>query len=535
MRRLCRDKRSTLATIALLLPVLAAGAAWLAGCSGNDPFDPATLENLRPSVRLAMAPVDTSQDLNPTSYFNRTFNWSGTDPDGWVTEFHVSVRSEADLPAPWAVTTRTDTSMTFETDALGEAEATFLLACRDNRGAMSDTLEQFIPLRNFPPAVNFQSDFDPLRNMQREYVTAEGEITEQPSEADTTLYWNWGPSQFRLFALDLDGQETMDSFYRYTLMDVSMGDPETTFLESDPDADPNLGWVQVPFLGTDEVKNFTILIYDAPVGPSTTLTVSVGDEALADTRFQYSWEVREPAGPIIYVGNGAGPLTKNFYRGFLEDQFGEGNYAEYNFWFGYPDDNFVLLQSLRRFQAVLWAGGGSVTPELAAAAGAEGVIAQYVQPQDDSTPGHFLLVARGVIGVGSNLAHPFLKTVLGISPTASPVSPLTMQAGRQALGLQPGLPAVTAANSTSGGMGLLPFDNPDVPDGESLYRMEECSGCYSRRPPYDPVVAVRYPDRATQTNASTVTIALQLEYFDQAEAYAALAAVLAEEMGVSAP
>ncbi len=32
---------------------------------------------------MSMAPVDTSQDLNPTSYFNRTFNWSGTDPDGW--------------------------------------------------------------------------------------------------------------------------------------------------------------------------------------------------------------------------------------------------------------------------------------------------------------------------------------------------------------------------------------------------------------------------------------------------------------------
>ena len=109
----------------------------------------------------------------------------------------------------------------------------------------------------------------------------------------------------------------MDGFYRYTLMDVSEGDPETTFLDTDPAADPSLGWVQVPFDGLDEVKTFEILIYDAPVGPSTTLTVSVRDEALADTRFQYSWEVREPAGPILYVADSAGPLTKTFYRDFL--------------------------------------------------------------------------------------------------------------------------------------------------------------------------------------------------------------------------
>ncbi len=535
MRVLSRLGRSPLLLSALLILAAGGGAVWLAGCAANDPFDPASLENIKPVVRLAMTPVDTAQVLSPTSYFNRTFNWSGSDPDGWVAEFHVSVRNDSQVPAPWAVTSRTDTTMTFETDGNGDAEATFLLACRDNRGAMSDTLVQFIPLKNFPPAVNFQSDFDPLRNMQREYRTATGEVTEVPSEADTTLYWNWGPSQFRLFALDLDGQETMDGFYRYTLMDVSEGDPETTFLDTDPAADPSLGWVQVPFDGLDEVKTFEILIYDAPVGPSTTLTVSVRDEALADTRFQYSWEVREPAGPILYVADSAGPLTKTFYRDFLSGEYGEGNFAEYEFWFGFPDDDFVLLQSMRKFQAVMWAGGGAVTPNLKEAANTGGVITRYVKPDDGATPGRFLLVAKDVVGVNSNLPFPFLRTVLGVSPTASPVSALTMQMGRQALGLQPGLPAMTAANSASGGMGLLPSINTGDLDGESLYQMEYCQRCYSVRPPYDPLVAMRWPERASQAEASTVTIALQLEYFVQEEAWAVLSAILNDEMGVSAP
>ena len=71
--------------------------------------------------------------------------------------------------------------MTFATDVNGEAEATFYLACRDNRGALSDTLVRTIPLQNFPPVINFEPDFDPRFDLQRE-ITAEND----------TLYWNWG-------------------------------------------------------------------------------------------------------------------------------------------------------------------------------------------------------------------------------------------------------------------------------------------------------------------------------------------------------
>ena len=62
---------------------------------------------------------------------------------------------------------------------------------------------------------------------------------------------------------------------------------------------------------------------------------------------------------------------------------------------------------MRKFQAVMWAGGGAVTPNLKEAANTGGVITRYVKPDDGATPGRFLLVAKDVVGVNSNLPFPF--------------------------------------------------------------------------------------------------------------------------------
>lgn len=528
-------RRSALVALQVTGLVGLAAAAWLAGCSANDPFDPATLENTRPVVRMSMSPVDPDQQLNPTSYFARTFFWSASDPDGWVTEYYVSVRTEAGVPAPWDTTARTDTTMTFVTDAEGHAEATFLLACRDNRGAVSDTLVQYIPLKNFPPAVNFQTDYDPQVNLQREFRDLNGDVTENPTAAVDTVYWNWGPMNFRMFALDLDGQEAMDSFYRYTLVDPALGDPEITFAPGDPDADPTVGWVQVEFpLTNNEVKQFEIFISDAPTGENTTLTVAVNDEADADTRFQYSWEVREPGGPVLFVPDNLAPNTKTFYRNILASEYGEGGWSEYTFWFGYPDHSFVLVESMRKFQAVLWAdGGGPTSPRLLDAAQTGGALSQYLYPLSGQEPGHLLMVSKGVIGTTSALPHPFIKGVLGIDPSPSPVAAITTVAGKAALGLQPDLPAMTSITSSGRAMGLKIHTDPTQPVAEPIYQMEYCLRCYGDRLPYDPVVGMRCPRRDVATLASAVIISLQLEYFSPAEVQAGLSAILREELGVT--
>ncbi len=518
-------KRNTLMTGLLgLMLSLVMFSIWLAGCAANEPFDPNSLENRPPVARLFVEPPPEGEELNPTSYFMRTFNWSGSDRDGWVEEFYVSIRTDGDMPAPWDTTTATDTTMTFVPDpSSGEASATFLLACRDNRGAFSDTIVQFFPMRNHPPVVGFQSDFDPIQNMQRDIIY-EGEA---PVD---TLYWNWGASNFRFFAFDLDGVETLDDFFRYTL--VEGGDPDLTWDIDDPDADPELGWVRVPF--ETGVSSYEFDVYVTNVNPGQrTLTVSVQDEALGDPRFQYTWEVRAPKNSVIYVPDNSSSLGKALYSALLDDLFGEGNWDQYDFVFGFPDKPYVLLENLRQFEVVLWTDGGTVSSFMQIASSRDGVLHQYVIPQDDREPGRLMLISKMVAGAGSDGPSPvFVSSVLGINAAAGlPVGILQNFYNRAAESQGGGsyLPNMTGAIGFGAAVGL------DLLEGtEELYRMEWCRFCYnpSESGPFDPVVGSRRPHRDVDPLASAVCISLQLEYFNNAQVISALGQILTDEMGV---
>jgi len=506
-------------------------ALWAAGCSPNDPFDPDSVPNRPPTVRLSVGPVEPGGELNPTSYFERTFNWSGTDADGFVTEFYVSIRTDAAVPAPWDTTTRTDTTMTFTTDDQGEAEATFLLACRDDRGALSDTVVQFIPLKNFPPVIGFQSDFDPLRNLQREFRDADGNPTTDGSAAVDTVFWNWGPMNFRLSASDPDGRRTMDPFYRYTLADAL---PDSTYDLGDPRANPEDSWVRVPFETEDQFAFFDILF--TTVLPGTrTLTVSVRDEAGSDPMFRYTWEVRAPRGPVLYIPDASSTATRAFYTEYLDTAYGAGGWETYAFWKGFPDDPAVLLHTMRKFALVLWTDTGTSSNNLKFAGASGGVLTQLLRPTDGAEPGRFLMVSRVLSGTRTGLGHPFLQEIVGVSPTGAPPSQLRMQPDKQALGLAAHLPAATSTRtSNDAGIGLKILDGAD---NEILYRMEECRECYGdpRRPapPFDPIVAVRAPSRATRAEAWMVGISLQFDEFVKTEVFAVLDAVITVEMGVN--
>ncbi len=515
-------KRTGTFLLALMMAGTLGLGIWLAGCAANDPFDPASVANQPPHVQFFVGPVIPGGDLNPTSYFKRKFSWSGTDPDGWVTEYSISIRSQRDVSAPWITTTRTDTTMTFITGEDGTAEATFYLACKDNRGAASDTVVQFVPLRNFPPVVNFQSDFEPRVNMQRE-ITSAGQ-----AGADTT-YWNWGVSNFRLFALDLDGAATMEDSYLYTLAD---GDPEQVYDVDDPLADPNSTWVRQPFPDlSSEVRDFDIQIKNASPGERT-LRVKVRDEAQGEALFSYTWEVRPAKGRVLYIFDNSSSVGRVFYRGFMDEHFGADNWDTYDFWFGFPDRPYVLLETMRLFDLVIWTDGGSNSNILVKAAGRDGVLQQYVQGSDTAAPGKFLLITKAVAGSASRLPAVFVQSVLGITPSPAPPSEFGGIAGMKALGEASYLPDLTAVGNGVLGLGIVPLNGSDI-----LYRMEYCENCYGDprrpRPPFDPVVAVRKPERAVSGFAQVVTVSLMLDQFDPVEAKAGLAALLDNELGVT--
>ncbi len=514
-------KRRGFALLILVCAGLLGVGIWLAGCAANDPFDPDSVANQRPGVRFFVGPVNPGTGLNPTSYFERNFTWSGTDADGWVTKYYVSIRNHRDVAAPWITTTRTDTTMTFITGEDGTSEATFFVACEDNRGAISDTLVQFVPLRNFPPVVNFQSDYEPRVNMQREIIGGE-------AGADTT-YWNWGVNNFRLFALDLDGAATMDDFFLYTLAD---GDPELILDHDDPLADANIAWIRQPFPDvSSEVREFEIQVHGALPGERT-LRVKVSDEAEGVANFSYTWQVRAPKGRVLYIFDNTSTAGRGFYRDFLDGQFGDEGWDTYDFWFGFPDRAYVLLETMRLFDLVIWTDGGTNSNILVAAANRDGTLQQYIEGTGGVAPGKLLLITKAVAGGVSRLPIVFVQEVLGISPTPAPPSEFGGIDGQQALGELPSLPTMTVVGNDVLGLGIVPLAG-----SETLYRMEYCEDCYGDprrpRPPFDPVVAVRNPERGVSQFADVVTVSLLLDKFDPDEARAALVALLDEELGVT--
>lgn len=527
------SKRSSLVFLLLALLVgLASVSIWLAGCTANEPFDPDSLENHKPEARLFVEPPADGDELNSTSYLDRTFNWSGTDRDGHVVEFYVSIQTEEGVEAPWDTTTATDTTMTFIPDENNAANVTFLIACLDNRGAYSDTLIQTIPMKNHPPTIIFKSDFEPKQNMQREYIY-EGEAVVD------TVYWNWGPTNFRCQVYDLDSFQTMDDFYRYT----TAVDPENLVQEwdwDDPAADPETGWIVKPFSeepgggGGGGFYEFEIYVTHLAAGDRA-LTISVQDDVFGEELFQYHWQVREPSGPILYVPDNTSPsVGRPIYYGILDDTYGEGNWDKYEFVYGFPDRPHVLLETMRKFEAVLWTDGGSTSNVMMTASTRDGVLEQYIIPQDDSPAGRLLLVSKMVTGEGALGPSPvFIGNVLGINAsTSSPEEPIGSFLNRNAEPQGGGayLPMMAGSNNFGQGRGMTPLVGTEI-----LYRMEYCMRCYnSSRPPFDPIVGIRRPERATSPLANVVCFSLQLEYFMSDQVLQVLSQVLTDEMGVVA-
>jgi len=475
-------------------------AAHLAGCT-NDPYDPSTVLNIPPVARIYVSD-GPGGELNPTSYYERTFHWSGSDQDGFVVEYHVSIEIEAGVAAPWAVTIGTDTTMTFTTDDLGEAQALVRLACRDNDGAMSDTISQYIPLRNFPPVINFAADFD-------------------------TVTWSFGAANFRFFALDLDGHVTMDDSIVYYLdtADTNLAPVQ----EGLPDADPNLCPV---IKGIDDLETgtFAVELHDIRDPGQRTLNVRVGDEADATTNFSWTWEVLPALGTVLLVDDLIGDLDVPFYHGTMDSIFGAGQWSRYDMSLGLPDRNWVLLETFRQFEAVFWYTGAATSASLGdVAAELEQYVTEPLAP--GGQPGHLLLIAKGVIGGSSSLPPSFVQNTLGISRT--PTQPtFYIPQDKTCLATPTGrLPDLHFTNSVTAGVGLQP-----MPGSEAIYQMEYyLFWSPTRRPPYEPIVGVRNPDTATATHARSVVISLQFENVEPSEGLASLRAILQDEMGVTLP
>jgi len=490
----------------ILLAAVAALAAYL-GCT-NDPFNPDELPNSPPIASVFIGAPDGSE-LNPTSYYSRTFHWSGSDVDGFVEEFYVSIETEAGVDAPWVTTTETDTSMTFTTDDEGLAQALIRVACRDDRGAVSDTVSQFIPLKNFPPVINFVTDYD-------------------------TLFWSYSSANFRFFAMDLDGNVTMSDSVTYYL------DTADTLLapvdRNDPDADPAVRPVRLPIEDQNDGL-FEIEFHgDAPPGDRT-LNVLVGDEADAVTRFTWEWEVRPVMSRVLLVDDFIGNYDKATHYAAMDSIFGPEQWSLYNLESASTDRRWVFTETMRQFDCVFWYTGTSSSAVLAYMAAQ---VQDYLEPAEaDVAAGRILLISKSLVGGGGTVPPSLIRDSLGVNTTPSPpafyipVNKTVRKFDTDAWVWDDednpwDIVAMHPKTSVGGSVGLLPMAG-----SEAVYRLEY--NRYSQRPPYEPLVGIRTPDRQTEGTARAVTLALQLEHMRMDDVVRELRYLLGEELGVELP
>jgi len=473
--------------------------AVIAGGCGNDPFDPDSVPNRAPVARIFISPGEAGLDLNPTSYYRRTFSWSGTDPDGFVVEYYVSIATTLGGEAPWGVTTETDTTMTFTTDDEGDAMALVKVACRDDRGALSDTVSQFIPLKNFPPVINFQADFD-------------------------TFTWSYGSASLRFFALDLDGNETMSDSILYYLDTADTLLPP--LVEGEPGADPNLRPVRMAFQAPDEGL-FEVGLHDIANPGMRTLTVAVSDEADAVTKFDWTWESLPVRGSVIMFDDMPGGYDLSRQHAAMDSVFGPDGWSLYDLESGLPDRLWVLTETMRQFEAVMWYTGSNASYNLRDAVP---VLTDYIAPTEPGVkPGKLLLACKTVVGsMTIRLSSVFVQQTLGINQIASPATLFVIPADKTALPLLPSLPTLRPSSPYGTAIGLTPVNG-----SEAIYQMEYHR--YSPRPPFEPFVGVRMPASTTGEPARAVTLSCQLEFMMQEDVVSALSGIFGDEMGVDLP
>ncbi len=214
------------------------------------------------------------------------------------------------------------------------------------------------------------------------------------------------------------------------------------------------------------------------------------------------------AAPVLLVDGGDTPEAGAFYQQAMDDYFGPGGWDRYDLpEQGLPSPADLFLSVLAQYQGVVWHAGAAGLADLQEVAP---VLADYLAGPNF---GRLLLVCPDAINAMPGLSPTLLMDHLGVEYLSPNFAPLTLPTDAQALTLALDLPTLVCQGTTLRGTGLGPLEG-----SEALYRLEYCPRCYSTRPPYDPVVAVRTPARQVDALARAIFITLPLQDFSGAGA-----------------
>jgi len=298
-------------------------------------------------------------------------------------------------------------------------------------------------------------------------------------------------------------------------------------IEGEPGADPSQRPVRLS-VADEQDRTFEIGLHGVVAPGTRTLTVRVSDEADAEARFQWTWESLPLLSPVLLVDDFGGDLDVPVYHASMDSVFGAGNWSLLDMPAGgdrLMDRLWVLTETLRQFDAVFWYTAYSASANLKKAIPS---LTEYLDPTDGAAAGRLLLATKNVVGASSNLPPGFVQSRLGIRSLPAPATEFAIPADKTAFALAPNLPDLHPTNSFGRAVGIQAMAGADT-----LYQMEYSR--YSTRPPYEPLVGMRWPGAATAPVASAVTLSLQLDYLNRAELAVMLRAILGDELGVSLP
>ena len=146
----------------LVLATLIAVLFW-AGCDSDISGE--LLENQPPNTELAVRDSSLVENLAPRRLTSTVFvAWSGTDPDGFVSEYQIRFYSvnDANFVGPedgWATTIRLDSLVLLPIDEGGAtADVVFEARAVDNEGTIDPTPARTVfPIVNSPPTIRFNA------------------------------------------------------------------------------------------------------------------------------------------------------------------------------------------------------------------------------------------------------------------------------------------------------------------------------------------------------------------------------------------
>lgn len=211
--------------------------------------------------------------------------------------------------------------------------------------------------------------------------------------------------------------------------------------------------------------------------------------------------------PVLLVNGGDTPEADQWYHALMDSFFGVGQWDSFDLpEQGLPNPPELLLSLIGQYQGVIWHANATGMENLRLASP---VLNDYLTFGAD--PGRLLLIAPNLYSHLPQMG-PLAQEGLGIYPAPSPLPYLNLPMGATALALSGDLPSLTAQNSLSQGTGLQPLEGTEI-----LFQMEYCIRCYSIRPPYDPIVGVRYPDSQTSPKARSITLTLPMHLYTQGQ------------------